>query len=409
MKLSKNARNAVFIGALCSISYLSVYIARNILSAVQAQMIEDGFAKSYLGELGSLFFCFYAVGQLINGIIGDKIKARYMISGGLLLAGIANILFPYLSGTPEVAKFAYAFSGFFLAMIYGPMTKVSAENTEPVHATRCSLGYTFSAFFGSPLAGILAAFLTWQNVFTVSSTVLFVMSLVAFLAFLILEKKGIVKYGQYTKKKNGSTDLAGSLRMLLQHQIIRFSLIAIITGIIRTSFVQWLTTYFSEYHHYSVSESSLIFTVLTFVMSVTPFISVFFYERVFKFNMHRTILVMFSASAVLFSVLHFVKMPIPNIVVLTLAIMASNASATMLWSRYCPSLRDTGMVSSATGFLDFLSYMAAAASNLIIPKIAFADSTINWELLTWLCAALMVLGVFVMLPYERLFKKKENS
>ena len=78
----------------------------------------------------------------------------------------------------------------------------------------------------------------------------------------------------------------------------------------------------------------------------------------------------------------------------------------MLWSRYCPSLRDTGMVSSATGFLDFLSYMAAAASNLIIPKIAFADSTINWELLTWLCAALMVLGVFVMLPYERLFKKK---
>ena len=408
MKLSRNARNAIFIGALCSISYLAVYIARNILSAVQAQMIEDGFAKSYLGELGSLFFCFYAVGQLINGIIGDKIQARYMISGGLLLAGIANILFPYLSGSPEVAKLAYAFSGFFLAMIYGPMTKVSAENTEPIHATRCSLGYTFSAFFGSPLAGILAAFLTWQNVFTISSTILFVMSLVAFLTFLILEKKGSVKYGQYTKKKNGSTDLAGSLRMLLEHQIIRFSLIAIITGIIRTSFVQWLTTYFSEYHSYSSNESSLIFTVLTFVMSITPFISVFFYEKVFKFNMHRTILVMFLISAVLFSVLHLVKMPIPNVVVLALAIMASNASATMLWSRYCPSLRDTGMVSSATGFLDFLSYMAAAASNLIIPKIAFPDNTINWDLLTWMCAALMVVGVLVMLPYERLFKKNKN-
>ncbi|MBO5269561.1 MAG: MFS transporter, partial [Clostridia bacterium] len=363
----------------------------------------------YLGELGSFFFFFYAVGQLINGAIGDKIKARYMISGGLLLAGIANVLFPLLSATPTVAKFAYAFSGFFLAMIYGPMTKVSAENTEPKHATRCSLGYTFAAFFGSPLAGILAVFLTWQNVFTVSSAVLFVMALIAFFSFLILEKTGIVKYGQYTQKKNGSTDFKKGLRMLFEQQIVRFALIAIITGIIRTSFVQWLTTYFSEFHHYSSEESSLIYTILTAVMSVTPFISVFFFERIFKFNMHRTILAMFSVSAVLFSVLHFVHLPIPNIVVLTLAIMASNASATMLWSRYCPSLRDTGMVSGATGFLDFLSYMAAAAANLIIPQIKYADGAINWNLLTWLCAALMVLGVLVMLPYGKIFRKKSDS
>ena len=42
-----------------------------------------------------------------------------------------------------------------------------------------------------------------------------------------------------------------------------------------------------------------------------------------------------------------------DIAFLILAIMASNCAASMLWSRYCPSLRDTGMVSSATGFLDF--------------------------------------------------------
>ena len=42
MKLSKNAKNAVYIGTLCSISYLAVYIARNILSAVTPQMVEGG-------------------------------------------------------------------------------------------------------------------------------------------------------------------------------------------------------------------------------------------------------------------------------------------------------------------------------------------------------------------------------
>jgi hypothetical protein len=58
---------------------------------------------------------------------------------------------------PDAAKFIYGMTGFFLSMIYAPMTKVVAENTEPIYATRCSLGYTFASFFGSPMAGVAAA------------------------------------------------------------------------------------------------------------------------------------------------------------------------------------------------------------------------------------------------------------
>ena len=74
----------------------------------------------------------------------------------------------------------------------------------------------------------------------------------------------------------------------------------------------------------------------------------------------------------------------------------------MLWSRYCPSLRDTGMVSSVTGFLDFLSYMAAAIANIVF---ANAVTAIGWKnlLLVWLGLALV--GVIVGLP----FKKKAES
>jgi len=104
-----------------------------------------------------------------------------------------------------------------------------------------------------------------------------------------------------------------------------------------------------------------------------------------------------------------VKPAIPNIVLFTIAIMASNAAATMLWSRYCPSLRDTGMVSGATGFLDFLSYMAAAGANLVIPQICHADGSTDWGAITLLCIALMIAGILVMLPYERLFRKKTEN
>ena len=197
MTLSKNAKNAIMIGALCSISYFAVYIARNILSAVTPQMVEFGYTEEYIGRISSLYFVFYAVGQLINGSIGDKIKAKWMISMGLFGAAVTNFVFSRVTVYPTTAMIVYGLTGFFLSMIYGPMTKVVSENTEPHHATRCSLGYTFASFFGSPTAGLLASFLAWEAVFAVSSGVLVLMSVAGFCFFTAFERKMIVQYGQY--------------------------------------------------------------------------------------------------------------------------------------------------------------------------------------------------------------------
>jgi sugar phosphate permease len=70
----------------------------------------------------------------------------------------------------------------------------------------------------------------------------------------------------------------------------------------------------------------------------------------------------------------------------------------MLWSRYCPSLRDTGMVSSATGFLDFMSYMAASVSSSVF---ANAVAGIGWGSLILVWAGLMGIGVIISLPYGK--------
>ena len=86
--------------------------------------------------------------------------------------------------------------------------------------------------------------------------------------------------------------------------------------------------------------------------------------------------------------------------------MSSNAAATMLWSRYCPSLRDTGMVSSATGFLDFLSYMAAASANLIFANAATA---IGWDNLILVWLGIVIAGVVVVLPYRKIFRSKFSN
>lgn len=401
VKINEKAKVAIYIGTLCSVSYLAVYFARHILGAVTPQMTEvGGFTESYIGKLESAYLLCYAFGQLINGAIGDKIKAKYMISAGLFLSGITSFIFTCASDIPLAATVVYGLTGFFLSMIYGPMTKVVAENTEPLYATRCSLGYTFASFFGTPLAGVAATYLVWSNVFRLSGLVLTAMAILCFVFFIRFERIGIVKYGQYKAEKSKK----GSLKVLIKHQIIKFSLIAILTGIVRTTVMFWFPTYISQYLDIPHEKATMIFTVASFIISSTAFIAIFIYERL-KGNMDLTVLIMFSTSTVFFTAVYFIKIPTINIVLMVLAIMSASAAATMLYSRYCPSLRDTGMVSGVTGFLDFLSYTSASATSTFF---ASAISTIGWKNLIIIWASLMFTGIIVSLPYRAFSKKSEN-
>lgn len=401
MKISSKAKNAIFIGVLCSVSYFAVYIARNILGAVSPQLISDGvYTEEFIGAMSSLFFISYAAGQLFNGILGDKIKAKYLISFGLLLAGVSNLVFAFLGSNADLAMVAYGFTGFFLSMIYGPMTKIVSENTDPLYAPRCSLGYTFSSFFGSPAAGALAAIMVWQGVFITSSAVLIGMAVVGFICFCLLERKGIIQYGQFKPSQKG----VGSVRSLFKRNIIKFSLVSLLTGVVRTSVVFWLTTYIAQYLEYSEKEAAAIFMAATLVISASAFIAVGVFERLGN-DMHKTVLIMFVFSAVFFALTYFVKEPVSNLVFIVLAILAADCASSVLWSVYCPSLRDTGIVSSATGFLDFLSYMGAAIANL---AFANAINTIGWKNLILVWFALMLMGVIVCIPYVKIKERLKS-
>jgi len=388
MKISAAAKKAIMIGVLCSCSYLAVYVARNILGAVSPQIIEQGvFSTENIGTLSSVYFVTYALGQLINGVIGDRINAKYMISFGLVFAGICNAVFSAVSSGGMIAYVVYGATGLGLSMIYAPMTKVVAENTEPVYATRCSLGYTFASYFGSPLAGVLASFLFWKAVFGFSSIMLIVMGLVCFGFFTVFEKKGVVRYGQYGRGRITRE----SINTLIKHRIVKFTAISILTGVVRTSVVFWLPTYISQHLGFSSDRSALLFTVASLVISSSAFAAVFIYECLGR-NLDLTMRIAFIGSAVSFLMVFFLQNPALNLIFMVLAILCSNCAASMLWSRYCPSLRDTGVTSTATGFLDFVSYMAAAASSSIF---ANAVSGIGWSGLIIVWFALMVVGVVI--------------
>ena len=393
-KIASSRNRAFMLGGLCSISYLAVYVARNVLGTVTPQMIESGgFTTEGIGSLSSIFFITYAVGQLINGIIGDRISPKYMISIGLILGGMGNLVFTIPNVTMDTTYVSYALTGFFLSMLFAPMIRVISENTESPYTTKCALGLTVASFLGSVVAGMLAAFLLWRGVFATSSIALLIMGVVCFLLFTLWERQGNLKY---TAAKS-TTQVKGNVTILFRYRIILYTVIAVLTGVIRTTVVFWMPTYLSQHLGFPPDIAALIFTGASVVILMSAFLAEFLFYQL-KQNMELTVLVAFSTSALCFLAVFFLANPVLNIAFLILAIMFSNCAASLLWNRYCPSLKDTGMVSSATGFLDFMSYMAASISSTLFAN-AVAD--IGWGNLILIWFGLMALGALACLLRKR--------
>ena len=277
------------------------------------------------------------------------------------------------------------------------MTKVVSESLIPVYATRCTVGYSFASFLASPLAGIAAVLFVWQGVFVFGSVFSIVLGILCFVVLSLLEKRGMVTFKKFDKPKQKG----GSIGLLIKRQIIKFTLVSVLTGIVRTTVVFWLPTYLSQYLSFSADNSAMIFTVVTLLISASAFVSVFVYEKL-GHNMDLTLFLSFLVSAVAFLLVFFVKQSVPNIIFMVVAIFAANCAASMLWSKYCPSLYDTGMVSGATGFLDFMSYMAASVSST-----AFADAinSIGWGGLIFVWFVLMGVGILISLPLKKAVKQ----
>ena len=256
--------HAVLLTAPCVVAYLAIYLARNILSALTPGMLETGnFTMEYISAISTANMLFYAVGQLVNGIIGNKMKGSLMVGIGLLCGGLCNIAFPF-SETLWLSAVLYGASGFFWAMLYAPMVRLIAENVPFLYAPRCTIFLTIASFLGSPLAAVMALLFQWDAAFVVSGVIQVVIGIGALVMLMILEKKGILVNTRRTVRKTGE----GGIRILLKRRIIRFSLVSIITGIVKNTVVFWIPTYFNQHLDFSEDLAVTVYAGVTLMMAV---------------------------------------------------------------------------------------------------------------------------------------------
>ena len=227
------------------------------------------------------------------------------------------------------------------------------------------------------------------------------MGIVFFVSFTIFEKKGLVQPNRFKAKK----EAGGNIKVLLKREILKWTVVSMLTGIVRTAVLFWLPTYISQHLSFDAESSALLYAVGTRVIAINSILAVVILDWL-KQNLNKSILLFFSVAATCFLGVFLVQQPHVNLALLVLAMIFSNCASSLMWSRYCPSLRDTGMVSGATGFLDFLSYMAAATANVLF---ANAVTSIGWNNLILVWMALMIAGVIVALPYRPILARLKNQ
>lgn len=383
----RNFKNALQIGITCIGAYLVSYYMRNLLSVTSPEMLKTNlFTKEILGTFSSIYMVFYAIGQLLNGVMGDIIKPKKMVLLGMLLAGFAAIAFSF-SNNAILQMALFGLLGFALSMLRGPLIKTVSENTEAYHARVICTLLSCASLAGPLIASLISMFFNWRKTFLVAGIIALIIGAIAFFVFTYLEKHGKLTY-LASKKSSGFKNI---FKVFSLKHFVFYLFVGATTEMLSSSVMFWLPTYLTEQLLLDANTAKLIFSAKSVIVGLMPFAALLIFNF-FKGKDVKIIRFAFAFAALFFLGMRFFASPVINIALVLLAHMSVACAYSLLWGIYIPSQSGSGMVSSVNGVLDFSGYLAAAAANLLF---AHSVEGLGWNGIILLWCGISVLGLIV--------------
>jgi OPA family glycerol-3-phosphate transporter-like MFS transporter len=136
---------------LLSLVYFSSYVMRINFTVLIVKVCDElDKQKSELAIIVTALTVAYGVGQIICGVLGDKIKPRIMILCGIVLAACCNISFFFVNDI-LLMTIIWGINGFAHAMFWPPIVRIMSLNFNEVEYAYASVRVTW----GSSIATIL--------------------------------------------------------------------------------------------------------------------------------------------------------------------------------------------------------------------------------------------------------------
>lgn len=167
----KRARRRVLLAAM--FCYLFFYTGRQTFGfAIPGIEEEFGVSKEALGWVSAVMLWCYALGQMINGNLGDKFGGRRVMSAGAILSCITNWAVSFSSGLASLGTL-WGLNGYFQAMGWAPGSRVLSNWFGPSERGRVFGCYVFAAGMASVLSFVTSILvvhifeLDWRWIFRI--------------------------------------------------------------------------------------------------------------------------------------------------------------------------------------------------------------------------------------------------
>ena len=393
-----------------------VYFASYLLRINFAVMIvkicsEMALPKSSLAVVVTALTVAYGIGQVVSGLLGDKIKPQWMLTVGIGVAVACNLAMYFAQAVPLMTVI-WCINGFAHAMLWPPMVRMMSthlRNDEYSYAVvRVSCGSSIATillYLGCPL---LLKLTDWRTVMLICAACgALIWGFWVLVSPRLLRGNGVIENQQLTSKTQIPNNVA--LPKFVFLPIVLIMLGIILQGVMRDGVTNWMPSFLNE--TFGMPEENAIFsTVILAVFSMVSFVFFDVVQRKLFQNEVFCAAMIFVLAAVSAGVMYVVNL-FGGSVVISMLLMAVIVACMhginlMLISVVPKRFVRTGKVSTFSGILNACTYVGASLSTYGFAALAERFGWI-FTILMWVIVS--VLGIVVCLlaaPIWRRFRRE---
>lgn len=391
----KDLKKSKLIVAALWFVYAASYFIRTCYAAAIAPIVGEGnLNKGEIGLVGTAFFICYGVGQLISGLIGDKVNPFFMIVFGAVTGGLSCFLMPVAGKLPFMLVI-WGANGFFQSMLWSPILRVFSETIDKSLSKKAILNISLSLPIGTICAYLVSTFIiqysSWRTVFVCGGIVILLSAVFAVLA-LIYSKNDLVKSKKQItvdNKKASSDGKYGLLSLAMLSGLFVIVLPSFLHGMMRDGITNWVPTMITELYGVSPSFSVFLTIVLPIFNAFGAYAVVPLYKRLDENEMKTAGVIGVLALVPLLLLLMMNKLPVyVSIVLLALTTSVMYALNYLIISLVPVRFSKFSCTSGVSGILNSAAHIGCAISSYGFGAVS-EKAGWNAVIFIWISAALL--------------------
>ena len=408
----------------CFLAYTCSYLGRKNFSACLPAMIDEGMlTKTVGGYITTAYMLCYGAGQMINGIIGSKIKPRFMIGTGLCGAGLCNLAMGFVPSA-MVMPVIWALNGLFHSMLWAPIIRTFTDllpaGRKEVAGTNISAAFSIGAILAFLIPGFILHFAGWRVVFYVSGSILLIACLIWIIGNRFLRKynlmmeeacrieRAAIRQKAEEEAKANNRKVKRSLFAVMFASglwAVLFGLLC--NGALRDAVESWAPSFLSDQFGLDSSMAAIIAVIIPLISLTGTYFANWLFLKKLK-NELTTSCVMFAIATACVGGLFLCR----NVNALLCAVFMAVAISAMWGANHMfltvvpYHFASMNMTAAVTGMFNGIIYFASA---LCAGLYGILADTLGWGKLILLWLVLGLLGILFCAIFARFWSKKRTA